>query len=558
MNERLPHLDVLLVEDNPGDARLIREMLNDVPAARLRLRQADRLATGLEQLDGADVVLLDLSLPDSQGLETFRRLRDRAPEMPIVVLTGLDDETVAMRAVQEGAQDYLPKGQVDGQVLVRSMRYAIERKRAEEERERLLLREQAARAEAERLAKERAAILGHIADAVLIVDPSGRITFVNQAARRLHGVPPDVEFVNGVVGNYELLTADGRPYPPDERPLARAALRGETVIDAELRIRRADGSEVVALGSATPVVAEDGTRLGAVLTLHDVTAQRALERQKDEFLANVSHDLRTPLAGIKASIGVVLANEPAGTPEPLHRMFVNIDLAADRMGSLVDDLLELARFRAGRVGLQRQRTDLRALAERVAGVVEPLAAARGQQLTLALPAAPLYASADPDRLERVLLNLLGNAQKYGHDGGRISLRLERRGDEALWAVADDGPGIPLADQPYVFERFYRSESEATQRNQGSGLGLPIARAIVELHGGRIWVESVPGAGATFYVALPLTPTQSSSPGVQGGSPAGGPGGCPPNLPMPPSSGGAWVPPTLSTHSSLPTGKEGDA
>ena len=509
MNERVP-LDVLLIEDNPGDARLIREMLNDVPAARLRLHHADRLAAGLKCLDGVDVVLLDLSLPDSQGLQTFQRVREQAPSVPVVVLTGLDDETVAVRAVQEGAQDYLPKGQVDGQLLVRSMRYAIERKRAEEERAQWLLREQAARAEAERLARERAAILGQIADAVLIADPTGRITFINEAARRLHGLASNIEFVASATNGYELYTADGRPYPPAERPLARAALRGETVIDAELRIRRADGSEVVAQGSATPVVADDGTRLGAVLTLHDVTARRALERQKDEFLANVSHDLRTPLAGIKASLGVVLANEPAHTPEPLHRMFVNIDLAADRMGVLVADLLELARFQAGRVGLQRRATDLRALAERVAVAIEPLAQARTQRVELALPAAPLTARVDPDRLERALLNLLGNAQKYGRDGGRICLCLAPRDGEALFSVADDGPGIALADQPFVFERFYRSESEATQRSQGSGLGLPIARAIVELHGGRVWVESAPGHGATFHIALPLPETAGDS------------------------------------------------
>lgn len=240
MNERTqPPLSVLLIEDNPGDARLIREMLANVPAARLRLQHADRLAAGLERLEEADVVLLDLSLPDSHGLETFQRLRDAAPGLPVVVLTGLDDETLAVRAVQEGAQDYLPKGQVDGQLLVRSMRYAIERKRAEEERARLLVREQAARAEAEKLAKEREAILGQIADAVLIADPTGRITFLNQAARRLHGLAADVEYVAGVTNDYELLGADGRPLAPEDRPLARAALQGETVIDAELRIRRA-------------------------------------------------------------------------------------------------------------------------------------------------------------------------------------------------------------------------------------------------------------------------------------------------------------------------------
>jgi signal transduction histidine kinase len=299
-----------------------------------------------------------------------------------------------------------------------------------------------------------------------------------------------------------VLKPDGQPYPPEERPLARAALRGEAVFDAAIRIRRADGSEVYTLGSATPVLAEDGTRLGAVLTLHDVTAQRELERQKDEFIANVSHDLRTPVAAIKASIGVVLANEPPSTPEPLHRMLVNIDLAADRMASLVNDLLELARLQAGRVPLQWVQCDLRALAERAAAAVESLVQARQQRLQLDLPAEPVMVLADPHRLERVLLNLLGNAQKYGRDGGAIRLSLKRDAGEAMLTVADDGPGIPAAEQARIFDRFYRVPSDAASPDQGSGLGLPIARALVELHGGRIWLESAPGAGATFRVSLP--------------------------------------------------------
>ncbi len=344
----------------------------------------------------------------------------------------------------------------------------------------------------------------------MIADPSGRITFVNEAARVLHGIGDDVALPAGDVGPYELLDSKGDPYPTDERPLIRAALHGETVVDVEIRIRRSDQSEVVVQGSAAPVIAEDGTRRGAVLTLHDVTARHALERQKNEFLSNVSHDLRTPLAAIKASIGVVLANEPAGMPEPLHRMLVNVDLAADRMSSLVSDLLELARLQAGHIQLQMAPCDLRALAVRVARAIEPLAHTRGQRVEVDLPAEPTVVEADADRLERALLNLLTNAHKYGRDGGRISLRLERDRGEARFCVADDGPGIPQAEQERIFERFYRPEVEAAQRAQGAGLGLPIARAMVELHGGRLWVESAPGVGAAFWLALPMRPAAGQS------------------------------------------------
>jgi two-component system phosphate regulon sensor histidine kinase PhoR len=142
------------------------------------------------------------------------------------------------------------------------------------------------------------------------------------------------------------------------------------------------------------------------------------------------------------------------------------------------------------------------VAQRAARTVEPLLQARGQRLELRLPARPVPAMADGPRLERVLLNLLSNAHQHGRDAGRIQLSVERRPGEALLAVADDGPGIPVAEQPRIFERFYRSEQDAARSTPGSGLGLPIARAIVQLHGGRVWVESAPGAGATFYVALP--------------------------------------------------------
>jgi PAS domain S-box-containing protein len=493
-------LNVLLIEDNPGDARLIRLMLDEAAGEPCHVEIAARLSEGLRRLGEwrFDVVLLDLSLPDAQGLDTFLRAQAQAPAVPIVVLSGLDDEALAVRAVQAGAQDYLVKGHVDGDLLVRAMRYAVERKRAEEERKQFLARERAARAEAERLAAERAAILGQIADGVVIADPDGLTTFANLAARRLLGLserPGD--------GDYQLMAIDRQACPPDQHPLARAALRGETAVDEEWIVRRADRTEIVVQGSASPVRAEDGIRLGAVWTLRDVTARHALERQKDEFLANVSHDLRTPLTGIKASIGVVLANEPPSTPEPLHRMFVNIEQAADRMSELVEDLLELARLQAGRAQLHSATHDLLELARRAARAIEPLAETRGQHVQLSLPTEPFVARVDASRLERALLNLLTNAHKYGREGGMIHLSLELTPNGVHFAVADDGPGIAPGNLERIFDRFYRPEGDATRRVQGSGLGLSITRAMAELHGGRVWAESVPGEGATFHLTLPV-------------------------------------------------------
>jgi signal transduction histidine kinase len=354
----------LLIEDNPGDARLIREMLRDAggSAHAVAVALTDRLSSGMDHLreHGADLVLLDLSLPDSTGLDTFDALHTAAPLTPVVVLSGLADESVAITAVHHGAQDYLVKGQVDGGGILRSMRYAIERQRLE-----------AARAE--------------------------------------------------------------------------------------------------------------------------------LERQRDEFFSSVSHDLRTPVAAIKAAIGVVLANEPPNMPAPLHRLLGNIDLAADELTKLIEDLLEIARLQAGRVTLWRMPVDLRDVVKRAARAIEPLVAERQQTLQVIQPEQPVMADVDGDRLGRVMRNLLANAQKYGREQGRIVVRVEELDDRAQISVTDDGPGIPLEDQERIFERFYRvSGSKAV----GTGLGLAIARGLVELHGGTLSVESAPGAGSTFNISLP--------------------------------------------------------
>ena len=472
--------------------------------------RAERLATGLAfvAVQPFDAALLDLSLPDSHGLATFTRFQQAAPGLPIVVLSGLADEQVALHAVAAGAQDYLVKGQVDSTLLGRALGYAIERKRADEERRQLLAREEAAHVATERLAAERAAVLGQIADGVLIADPAGQITFVNGAAQRLYGMA-GVELQAGQpFGMHDLLTTAGTPYPLAELPIARALASGETISDAEWCLRRANGAIITIQGSATPVYADGGLLLGAVLTFRDVTARRDLARQREDFFANASHDLRTPLAAIKASTGVILANEPPGMPPALHRMLTNIEAAAGEMSRLVDDLLELARLEAQKTAFHPLVNDLRALAGRVTRAIEPLVLERGQHLTLNVPAAPVLAAIDTPLIERALLNLLGNAQKYGRDGGSIRLDLSAQRDEAIFSVADDGPGISTEDQERIFERFYRPSGTSARAVVGSGLGLPIVRTTAERHGGRAWIESTPGVGSIFRLALPLAPPHS--------------------------------------------------
>lgn len=410
---------------------------------------------------------------------------------------------VLLLAGAESGRRYTPDDLALAEEVTHRAALALENALLYREAQRALAREQAVRIQAEQLATERAAILHQITDGVIIANPDGRCTFLNEAATRLVGdLEPGVAITH--LGKMvAVLTMAGEPYSPGAFPLARACFEGETVVDLPMRLRQSDGREIVVRGSATPVAAENGRRLGAVLTLHDVTAQHELERAKDEFFANISHDLRTPVTGVKASIEVVLTNLPPDLPPPLHRLLVNIGVTAERMARLVDDLLELTRLQAGRTQTRRRGCDLRDLVTRAARTIEALAQTRQQRVSVESIDAPVCVLADVDRLERALLNLLSNAQKYGRVGGCIRVTLTTAGSEAIVRVADDGPGIPLPEQERIFERFYRIADASMDAKRGSGLGLAIARATVDLHGGRIWVESMPGAGATFAITLPL-------------------------------------------------------
>lgn len=371
------------------------------------------------------------------------------------------------------------------------------------ENARLFREQQDARARIQALAAERASVLGQIVEGVIITDPDGRIVFVNDAARRLHGVAELGTEVESYSATYHLLTLDGRPYPPEELPLARAVRHGETVRNAEWRIRRPDGSEVVAQGSAGPVVAADGLRLGSVLTARDVTDERAFDQQKDAFFLAAAHDLRTPLTSIKGW-AQVLRRATGEPPRPRERQAISaIETQATAMQHLVDQLLETSNRRRGEPpALALADVDLVALVSRLVEHHRAL----GHRHELRLVAVDrLSGRWDEVRLEQIVLNLLGNAVKYSPAGGRIEIHVAQAGDDARLTVRDHGIGIPAASLPRIFDQFYRADnvSGPSAEIAGLGIGLASARLLAEYLGGRIDVASEEGRGSRFTLTLPL-------------------------------------------------------
>ena len=233
----------------------------------------------------------------------------------------------------------------------------------------------------------------------------------------------------------------------------------------------------------------------------ELAAEREqLERLRTDLLATVSHELRTPLTLIRTSIGLLLDSDPDEAMR--QRLLRNVKQSADRMQALVTDLLDLARLRGDRLELQVRRVDLGDLVGGAVSLMRPLFEAKGQRLVVAVPAPAPVVPGDQRRLERVLLNLLGNATKFAPEGTEVGVRVTDGAEAATIAVSDAGPGIAAEALPLLFEQFYTGRTSSSRHNIGAGLGLPIAKGIVEAHGGRIWVESEVGVGTRVAFTLP--------------------------------------------------------
>ena len=336
--------------------------------------------------------------------------------------------------------------------------------------------------------RDRAGVLiSSLAEGVVGVSDDGSITIVNPAAKRLLGVPPGAS----------LSRIEDLPHPlvqalDDAEPAGAEAVVQEVTLD--------DGTEVelILARLASPAA-------GVVVTLRDVTEQRRLERARRDLVANVSHELKTPLAAIKGLLELLQGPriDQAHREEFLELM----DGEAERLERLVEEQLQLARLDSGGLPLERERFDLDAMADGVVASRRALAEADGKRLSSIQSAGPVAVHADPARVEQILLILLDNALRHTPSGGSVDVVVGREGPMATMAVVDTGEGIPLLDQPFVFDRFYRGDR--SREGRSAGLGLAIARGLARAHGGAIDLASAPGAGSTFTLRLPAAapPTQ---------------------------------------------------
>ena len=364
--------EILLVEDNPADADFVRlRLLESQP--NLNIFNVNRLADALTKLEQntPELVLLDLNLPDSRGAETFLRVIGKAPKVPVVILSGQDDEELAVKALHQGVQDYLVKGHFDGKQLARSIQCAIERQ--------------------------------------------------------------------------QMLTA------------------------------------------------LDASRKQQLLI-------------KDQFLSHVSHELRTPLTSIHQFVTILLDGLAGPLPDEQRGHLETVLRSVNQSRAMIADLQEANRTESGKTRIERRCIALEEVIHQAVAMLQASAHDKKIYLRVEIEGAIPLVHADPDRVIQVLINLIQNAIKFTPPKGSVVVNasmLESDQEFAYISVTDSGVGVSAEARPFIFERLYQGPHATSDRRKGLGLGLYIAKELVGLHGGRMWLKTQQGDGSTFCFTLPF-------------------------------------------------------
>lgn len=508
----------ILVVDDRADNRLALRAILSRPDYEFQEAASGTEALRLLLAREFAVLLLDVVMPGMNGFELASaiRQRERAASTPIIFMSAeVGDLEGIYRGYREGAVDYLTKPLIPEMVRAKVEVFAqlYRQRRRIERQSRALLDAQKREAEAAilelRLAAERR--YRHLANSIpgilFTADATGNVDYFNRRWFEYTGF-------SAAQSSSWLLATNAEDRVAMEKSW-KARLREGLPFEIEVRIRRADGEYRWHLCRAVPEPGRNGKAASWVATLTDITERKAAElererllrdaldavRARDEFLSIASHELRTPLASLQLQLEMLLHPPrlaPPMTPDRLEKKLATAARQVERLARLVSELLDVTRIAAGRMKLETEDVDLAHVAEDVVSRFHADAVKAGSEVSLDAPA-PVQGRWDRSRIEQVLTNLLGNALKFGA-GKPIEISVHPEDASARIVVRDHGVGIPKSAMTRIFERFERAQSSSSYG--GLGLGLYIARQIVESHGGTISVSSTEGDGATFVIALP--------------------------------------------------------
>ncbi|MGH7770825.1 MAG: PAS domain-containing sensor histidine kinase [Candidatus Binatia bacterium] len=346
---------------------------------------------------------------------------------------------------------------------------------------------------------------------IVVSDRYGRITLANSVAEKMLGLCR-----NGVE-NWIYNEPACSIYALEEGqllekhfPLDSVIGTGKPLHEVRLAVQHANGNRIMTSVNVAPMHDMTGAVAGVISVWSDITDRFTVERIKADFVSTVSHELRTPLTALRASLVMLESGLLADMPEKGKRMLKIALQNTDRLVRLINDILDVERLESGRISMEKQFCNTADLIAQAKDVMQAMAT--GAKITLLTSPLSARVLADPDRIIQVLVNLLSNAIKFSPQGSMVWLYASAAEDEILFQVKDQGRGIPADKIKIIFERFQQVDSSDSRQKGGTGLGLAISRTIVRQHGGRIWAESTPGEGSTFFFTLPLLKEERSHDG----------------------------------------------
>jgi two-component system sensor histidine kinase/response regulator len=487
-------INVLLIEDDEDDYILTRELLAEVKGGKYTLEWASSYEEGLRIAGRREhhVCLVDYRLGERSGVDLIREARKFGLTTPMILLTGQGNRDVDVEAIEAGATDYLVKDETPASRLERTIRYAVqldtERKQAD-------------------LVRLQAAALESADNAILITSHDGTITWVNSAFSALTG------YASGeVLGQNPRILKSGQHDAAFYKSMWETLCSGQ-VWRGEMTNKRKDGSTFIEEQTITPVLSETGEITNFIAIKKDITARKLIEvelehardaalesvRLKSEFLANMSHEIRTPMNGI---IGVTELVLDSDLDEQQRHYIETIASSAESLLTIIDDILDFSKIEAGLLTFETVAFDLRLKVESLLDLMSERVRVKDLDMSLIFDAdLPTNLCGDPTRLHQILTNLVGNAIKFTERGKvvvKVSKQSER--DERVtirFDVKDTGIGISESDQKKLFAPFVQADGSVTRRYGGTGLGLVIAKQLVEMMGGTISFTSDPDHGSIF-------------------------------------------------------------
>ncbi|KAF3885032.1 MULTISPECIES: hybrid sensor histidine kinase/response regulator [Nostocales] len=498
-------ISILLVEDSPSDAKLLQQTLSRLGGEKWQVSHFERLVDAIDACsdNGFDIALLDLSLPDSEGLNTVAEFHAAEPNIPIVVLTGFDDEEIALQAVAKRAQDYLVKGQITPQLLGRAIRYAIERGQVLKKME-----------ESERRFR---GIFEQTFQLMGLLSPEGIVLEINKTTLDICGVETDA-----CVGKpfWELPRWNYCETSEWLKTAVAKAASGEFVRE-EQQVCGQDDTEIWIDFSLKPLKDNTGKVVLLIVEGRDISDRKRAEAEirnaweverdlndlKSKFVSMVSHEFRNPMTVIRTAVEILETYNKELSEQQKGKYFGQIQSALRQMLQLLDEVLLLGRSDAGKLEYQPSALDLDSFCNELVQTLQQ-SAGENYQINFSIQGEQTSVEMDENLLRHILTNLLSNAIKYSPKGGAIQFDLAYQDDRVNFRIQDSGIGIPLKDQQRLFETFHRASNVG--RIQGTGLGLSIVKKCVELHQGLIQLESDVGVGTTFTVTLPLKPNNPKS------------------------------------------------